>query len=269
MIASIPNKTVSIIALVIALIFVPLASQSRPDTSDFDPRLDKWADVEPWEVLFCKQWGGHKEDITAPGARASFPIALSQLTLTLQAEKEVTTVIGAPGTGSAPGQNTLMAGFPSFPPSAPAASSPPPTPASGSSPAAAAGTPTGAAIAIGSIPYSPKKNSPEKYADASPTLNAITGAAVSSAQAAPQPTTTNKLYKVSWYIEPIAGTVDFEVFLTGDGKISLTNGVKTATNTRAEFGFEAKYFDKDYTYARIEFGNDFLEVPVVETPAPI
>ncbi|MBI2138761.1 hypothetical protein HYU13_04180 [Candidatus Woesearchaeota archaeon] len=298
-----PKKTQALIAIALSLILAPMISYSRPDTSDFDPRVDSWAAVEDWEVLFCKQWGGHKEELTTPGARASFPIALSQMTLTLQAEVEVTTVTGVPGTGSTAGASTLMGGAdsPVIPIGAPSPSgetSPASTGGStngastGSNPASTSGSangaeppagtlppvtppsvtpeaaaPTGAAVSLPKKPISQKTAQPvpESYFPSSsfPSSSSpipITGAAVATAA---QPATTNKLYKVSWYIEPIAGSVDFEVFLIGDGELSLTEGVKTATNTRAEFGYHAQYHNQDFTSARIKFGNDFLEVPIV------
>ena len=55
--------------------------------SDFDPIVDDWATVEPWEVEYCRKWGGSDQGGVNKGATSKIPIALSQLTVTLQGGK--------------------------------------------------------------------------------------------------------------------------------------------------------------------------------------
>lgn len=55
--------------------------------SDFDPSVSSWYAVAPWEIEFCKKWGGSEEAGINQGAASNEPIALSQLTIALQGEK--------------------------------------------------------------------------------------------------------------------------------------------------------------------------------------
>lgn len=55
-------------------------------SSSFDPRVDSWYSVEPWELEVCSIWGGTRE--AASDATSSTSIYLSQTTLSLQGRKQ-------------------------------------------------------------------------------------------------------------------------------------------------------------------------------------
>ncbi len=68
--------------LILLLVFAAIVNAS---SSDFNPRVDAWDYVEEWEIVVCSKWGG--TETAQQGATSTNNIALSHLTLTLQAKK--------------------------------------------------------------------------------------------------------------------------------------------------------------------------------------
>jgi hypothetical protein len=71
------------------------------------------------------------------------------------------------------------------------------------------------------------------------------------------------LYTVSWYIQPVAGEIEYNIVLvTSDGSTApLTSG--KASYQSAGFGHEALYHPSIFTRARMNFGDNALELPIV------
>ena len=83
-----------------------------------------------------------------------------------------------------------------------------------------------------------------------------------------QPDNTS-LFKVTWYIEPAAGEVSYQVELIGNSPLSpwIVQQSSTATNSNPGIGFFAKYFNitEKLTQAQIIYSNNqFVKVPVVK-----
>ncbi len=73
----------AVLALLLATTIV-----AEPDLNNFYPGIDGWAAVSDSEIDFCKKYGGSVEAGINAGATSSIPIALSQLTMTIQADRE-------------------------------------------------------------------------------------------------------------------------------------------------------------------------------------
>lgn len=65
---------------------------STKESSSFNPRVDAWYSVEPWELEVCSKWGGTQE--AQSGATSSKVVYLSQTTLSLQGRKQIYTIEG-------------------------------------------------------------------------------------------------------------------------------------------------------------------------------
>ncbi len=61
-------------------------------SSSFDPRVDNWYSVEPWELEVCSIWGSTRE--AASDATSSTSVYLSQTTLSLQGRKQTYNIEG-------------------------------------------------------------------------------------------------------------------------------------------------------------------------------
>lgn len=72
---------------------------------------------------------------------------------------------------------------------------------------------------------------------------------------------TEKLYKVSWYVEPFKSSVGWSVSLVGNQTIGLDSG--SASRTSPGVGFFADFFKEEFTHARLDYGGHFLMVPIV------
>src|SRR3989338_7999163 len=84
------NKMKSIMLLAIIPILIILiipTSISKSKSNDFNPSVDSWYQVEPWEIEYCRKWGGSEEGGLNPGSSSAMPIALSQMTVTAQGER--------------------------------------------------------------------------------------------------------------------------------------------------------------------------------------
>ena len=77
---------IAILALWSVLLCTAIVGE--PDLNNFYPGIDGWAAVSDNEIDFCKKYGGSVEAGVNAGATSSIPIALSQLTMTIQADKE-------------------------------------------------------------------------------------------------------------------------------------------------------------------------------------
>lgn len=56
-------------------------------SSGYTPEVDGWQAVESWEIEKCRKWGGSASGAVNKGSTSKTPISLSQLTITIQAEK--------------------------------------------------------------------------------------------------------------------------------------------------------------------------------------
>ncbi|MBI2139432.1 hypothetical protein HYU14_00795 [Candidatus Woesearchaeota archaeon] len=155
------------------LLLIIATAFARQDLSGFNPAVGGWYQVSPQEIDFCKRYGGSEDAGINQDSRSSIPIALSQITLTLQAKRTSTLANGQ----------------------------------------------------------------------------------------------RNDLYEVSYYIEPVSGEVDFEVQLLGEftPPLDIPNGRGRAKSTEPGMGFYANYHTEVYSSAKIKFGNDFIEVPVISS----
>ena len=72
-----------VIMLIFAILLLTTVVYAKPH--QFDPTMDAWYKVEPWELEVCSKWGG--TETAQAGAQLSQPIYLSVLTLALQEEK--------------------------------------------------------------------------------------------------------------------------------------------------------------------------------------
>jgi hypothetical protein len=75
---------------VIALLIIASLSFliSSKDENDFNPRIDAWYKVEPWEVEVCSKWGGGTEAQSYSGSGITTKSIVSgSETVTLQAQR--------------------------------------------------------------------------------------------------------------------------------------------------------------------------------------
>ncbi len=82
------NQKKLILTLILFIILFVNIKISNSRTSDFNPLVDRWYKVEDWELDVCSKWGGAKQAYHYETSNNN-KIYLSQLTLTLQAEKIV------------------------------------------------------------------------------------------------------------------------------------------------------------------------------------
>ena len=158
-----------IMLLSIAIILLANVVVSRPDPSNFNPTVDDWYAVDPWEIDFCRKYGGDTGESQGSSGSPPVPVALSQMTVTIQGEVQITEV---------------------------------------------------------------------------------------------KDIITNRLYKVSWYIEPPTDDVEYTVVLVGDGEEELELGVGLPFEPGS--GYFAEYRDdKKFTHVQIRFRGTFLEVPII------
>lgn len=71
------------------------------------------------------------------------------------------------------------------------------------------------------------------------------------------------IYTVSWYLEPITA-MSYEIHLVTeeDEKYKVAEG--EASINAAGYGYKAEYYDKDYSYAVMNYGTQWLKVPLIE-----
>lgn len=81
-------KTKNILYITILILVSPIAlSTMFHFNEDFDPTIQSWYTVEPWEIEYCRKWGGKKSGAGHPGDIPDTKLALSQLTMSMQGEK--------------------------------------------------------------------------------------------------------------------------------------------------------------------------------------
>jgi hypothetical protein len=83
------NRSIKILKLVLVVLLVTITIKQ---SSSFNPRIDDWYTIEPWELEICSKWGGTKE--AQSGATSSAAIYLSQTTLSLQGKKQSYDIAG-------------------------------------------------------------------------------------------------------------------------------------------------------------------------------
>jgi len=134
--------------------------------------LPTWYAVSQWEIEVCSKWGG--SELAKAGAVTASPIALSQITLTLQAE--------------------------------------------------------GYIFSDKNIPNSSVEN----------------------------------LYTLSWYIEPVTGGLDYAVRLYDNAGAWAEVAVGQSRVNNPGVGHETLYHPSIFTKARLLFGSNYLELPVIK-----
>ncbi len=84
-------KTMKVLFLFLIVLFLLDVALGR-DYNYFNPLVDSWYTIQPWELEFCQEWGGTQE--SKSGVTKSKAIYLSQTTLSLQGRKQVYEVEG-------------------------------------------------------------------------------------------------------------------------------------------------------------------------------
>lgn len=72
------------------------------------------------------------------------------------------------------------------------------------------------------------------------------------------------LYTVSWYLEPIL-EMSYRVYLINDDEsLSFKISDGTASYSSPGAGFESEYYDAEYTAVKMDYGTNWLIVPLVD-----